>query len=551
MESRVTKLSLAAQARHHWGSEIEEIEVLGHPCPSFVRRPGSMPEILLDARLVADRPYLVQGDRRLSFAAHDTAVDAVAEALADVGVGPGDRVLLLGANSIEWTVGFWAVLSTGAIVVLGNAWWSPDEVAHAVDTVAPSVILVDDRRLPLVPPTLRCLTTDALRDIYESGPRRILQAPAIAEDDPAVILFTSGTTGMPKGAVLSHRGIVATLQSLLVRTKRLPVEGAEPAPGSRALLSVPLFHIGGLQQIITPMVTGGTVVFSVGRFDPARVVGLLETEQIRAWSTVPTMANRVMDHLEETGHEPMMGLRTVGLGGSPVGEHLRARVRQWFPNATRGLAVTYGLSEAGGVVTTAAGEPVMARPGTVGNPLETTVVRIDQPDESGCGEVLVRSPSVMLGYWAHQSSGEAADIRGPVTDDRWLRTGDIGRLDNDGFLYITDRSKDIVIRGGENVATSHVEDVLMRHPDVREVAVVGLPHPSLGEEVGAAVVLQNDVTVTGEQLSAFALEHLAYFEVPSCWWFVTEPLPQNATGKVLKRTIRDTWPPALRAVPAT
>jgi long-chain acyl-CoA synthetase len=549
MESRVMMPSTAAPPGHHWGREIEETQVLGHPCPSFVRRPGSLPEILLDARRVADRPYLVQGDRRMSFAAHEAAVDAVAGSLAGGAVGPGDRVLLLGANSIEWIVAFWAVLSTGAIAVLGNAWWSPDEVAHAVDTVAPTVTVVDDRRRPFVPSTRRCLTTDALRDTYESGPRPVRQAPSIAEDDPAVILFTSGTTGMPKGAVLSHRGIVATLQSLLVRTRRLPVEGAAPAPGSRALLSVPLFHIGGLQQIITPMVTGGTVVFSEGRFDPARVVALLEKEEIRAWSTVPTMANRVMDHLEESGHEPVMGLRTVGLGGSPVGEHLRARVRHWFPNATRGLAVTYGLSEAGGVVTTAAGEPVMARPGTVGNPLETAVVRIDQPDEFGCGEVLVRSPSVMLGYWARVSGGEAADARGPVTDDRWLRTGEIGRLDDDGFLYITDRSKDIVIRGGENVATSHVEDVLARHPAVREIAVVGLPHPTLGEEVGAAVVLMHDATVTGEQLGAFAREQLAYFEVPSCWWIMDEPLPQNASGKVLKRTIRDTWPPEPRTVP--
>lgn len=538
---------LESESPRHWGAEVGEVEVLGHPCPSFLQRPRAVPQIFLDARRFPDRTYLVEGDRRLSFGAHEAAVERVAGALQEHGVGRGDRVLLLGSNSMEWVIAFWAVLGCGAIVVLGNAWWSEAEVAHAVSAVEPRLALVDERRRSLLPRSQEHLTFGEVREVHESPAPSRSSRVEIAEDDPAIILFTSGTTGAPKGAVLTHRGVLATLQSLLLRTNRLPVEGVDPAPASTALLSLPLFHIGGLQQIITPVVTGGRLVFSEGRFDPGEIVALIEREGVRVWSAVPTMANRVMDHLEETRHPPLAGVRTVGLGGSPVREELRDRIRRWFPDAARGLAVTYGLSEAGGVVATAVGEAVARRPGTVGRPLATAVVRIDEPDERGHGEVLVRSPSIMLGYWAGASRDGAQLDPGPVTEDRWLRTGDIGYLDDDGYLSITDRSKDIVIRGGENIATPHVEDVLMQHPAVREVAVVGLPHAELGEELGATVVVKDGASAGDGDLEAFARRHLAYFEVPTRWRFVQGPLPQNATGKVIKRTVRERWMRELEA----
>ena len=522
-----------------WGSEVAEVEVLGHPCLSFVKRRRHLADLLIDGRRFGAREYIVQGERRVSFEGHQTAARRAVGLLRERGVRPGDRVMLFGANSVEWVVGYWTILETGAIAVLGNAWWSQVEIRHALGTVAPSLVLADASRARLLPDSQPCLAfADLGAAISADGPPPVTERPPANEDDPAVVLFTSGTTGLPKGAVLSHRGILATLQSLALLTRRLPVAGAELPPPSRSLLSIPLFHVGGLQQIITPMLGGGTLVFTEGRFDPERVVDLLDREQVAVWSTVPTMVSRVMDWMEENGHPGLERVRTVGLGGSPVGMQLRRRVPRWFPGASRGLSVTYGLSEGGGVLVTAVGKELLSRPGAVGRPLKIVTLRIDEPDEEGCGEIMVRSPSVMLGYWPDPDHPHDAS---PITADRWLRTGDIGRLDEDGYLYVTDRSKDIVIRGGENIATPNVENRLMEHPGVREVAVIGLPHEHLGEEVAAVVVLAEGDRTGPDELAAFAAENLAYFEVPTQWEIRYEALPQNASGKILKRQLRDEW----------
>ncbi|GCD90141.1 class I adenylate-forming enzyme family protein [Nocardioides sp. LS1] len=528
-----------------WGAELVEELVLGAPCLVFSNRHRSVTGLFADARRFPDRPYLVQGGRRVTFAEHERLVATAVGLLRRNGVKKGSPVLLFGVNSVEWVVAYWAILAAGAVVVLGNAWWSEDEVGHAVTSIEPVLVVGDEARLARLPAGLPVLSFSALAELLgDESSDPYDDAPGSAsEDDPAVVVFTSGTTGLPKGAVLSHRAIVSTLQALLERTRRLPAADSQPPAPSSSLLSLPMFHVGGLQQIITPMVTGGSIVFSEGRFDPQRIVAQILADGIRVWSAVPTMVTRVMDYLEQNAHPPLVTLHTLGLGGAPVPQELRERVLTWFPSVTRGLAVTYGLSEACGVVATGAGEEVRVRPGCVGRPLATSTVSIAAPDEAGTGEILVRSPSLMLGYW---SRPEGADWPvtwdpGPIGPDRWLATGDIGRLDQDGFLFVTDRSKDIVIRGGENIATPHVEGRLSSHSAVAEVAVLGLPHPSLGEELGAVVVLHPGQDVSGEDLGAFARETLAHFEVPSKWWFHPGPLPQNATGKVLKRTLRHEW----------
>jgi long-chain acyl-CoA synthetase len=484
------------------------------------------------------REYVVQGNRRMTFQELEEAVKATAGLFYHEGLRPGQRVLLFGANAIEWIVGFWAILEVGGIVVLGNAWWGEAESAHAVEMANPTFAVVDQMRSDLLPAGVGRIT-------YEQIGLDTVQSPAPSspartdggEDDPAVILFTSGTTGLPKGAVLLHCGLLAVLQSLLLVTRRLPAADAPHPPPSRALLSLPLFHVGGLQQILTPMATGGTIVFAEGRFDPANVVRVLRDERVSVWSAVPTMVARVLDYLEEgAGAGTVDDVRTLGMGGAPVPQHLRDRVVVGFPNASRGLAVTYGLSEACGVVATGVGEYVSSRPGCVGRPLPTCAVRIDAPPASDEGEILVRSPSVMLGYLGEEDEGN-----GPITPDRWLRTGDVGRLDEDGYLYVTDRSKDIVIRGGENIATPNVENRLLSHPAVAEVAVMGLPHPTLGEELAAAVVLRQGSRTSSQELASHVRAGLAYFEVPSRWWIRSEPLPRNTTGKVLKGKIKGAW----------
>jgi long-chain acyl-CoA synthetase len=222
------------------------------------------------------------------------------------------------------------------------------------------------------------------------------------------------------------------------------------------------------------------------------------------------------------------------MGGSPVPDGLRARAAAAFPNTARGLGVSYGLTEVSGVVATAAGPDVLARAGTVGRLLPTVEARIDDADADGVGDLLVRSPGVMKGYWG-------IDDDPVLTEGRWLRTGDLARLGDDGWLSIVGRSKDVVIRGGENIASVRVEDRLTEHPAVLEVAVVGLPHPELGEELAAAVVLRHGAAADDGDLARFAAETLAYFEVPTRWWFCDD-LPKNATGKILKREVALRWP---------
>jgi len=521
-----------------WGSEVVQGEALGRPCRVFARRPRHLARLVEDAARHGDRVHLVQGDRRMTFPELAGAVRAVGERLRAEGVAAGDRVVLFGANRLEWVVTFWACLANDWIVVPANAWWSAEEAAHAVRTTGARLAVADERRRDRLPPAMPCLD---LASVADGGPDDPGPWTARAvEDDPAVVLFTSGTTSFPKGATLTHGNLLANLQNLLAVARRLPGEerdrGAD-RPASVTLMTLPLFHIGGIQQLLTAIVAGNTLVFLDGRFDAERTLEVVERERVTVWSAVPTMVTRVLDALDAApARFDVTSLRTLVMGGAPVPDGLRARARAAFPDTARGLGVSYGMTEVSGVIATAAGAEVLARPGTVGRLLPTVEARIDDPGPDGAGELLVRSPGVMAGYW-----GIADDPA--LTPDGWLRTGDLGRLDADGWLSIMGRSKDVVIRGGENIASVRVEHRLVEHPAVLEAAVVGLPHPELGEELAAAVVLRNGATVDEGDLARFAAGTLAYFEVPTRWWFVDE-LPKNAMGKILKRQVAAAWPAA-------
>ncbi|HEY1970060.1 MAG TPA: class I adenylate-forming enzyme family protein [Pseudonocardia sp.] len=519
-----------------WGNEVVVEEVLGRPCRVFAERPGHLRELVALGARYGDRTHLIQGGQRLSFGELARSVDRVAEVLRAAGARPGDRVMLAGANSLAWVVTFWTCLCNDWVLIPANAWWSAEEVEYAARLVDARLAVVDARRRDRMPPGMTCVELAAL-PLDATGPATGAGAGAGAgtEDDPAMVLFTSGTTSFPRGAVLSHRGLLANLQNLLAIARRLPGPDESTRPPGITLMTMPLFHIGGIQQLFTALVSGGTLVFLDGRFSARQVLGLIETERITGWAAVPTMLSRVLDLLESdpSGYD-VTTLRTMVIGGSPVAESLRARARVVFPSTRRGLGASYGLTEISGVAATEAGPAVAERPGTVGRPLPTVEVRIEAPDRTGVGEVLLRTPGAMIGYW-----GAPED---PVfTPDRWLRTGDLGRLDDEGYLYIEGRVKDVVIRGGENIATARVEDRLLAHPEVAEVAVVGLPHPELGEELGAVVVRHPGAAVDPAGLAAFAAGTLAYFAVPTRWWFLDE-LPKNATGKVLKRQLVESWP---------
>lgn len=521
-----------------WGREVVVEEIDGHPCRVYAPRRHRVGELLGDALRWGPRDHLVQGDRRISFGQHHSAIQRVASLLRHDGVGAGDRVALLAASSPEWIVTWWAALRIGAIAVPFNAWWSADEVAHAVGDCRPRVVMADAEGARRLPAGVALLERDRVAGMIDAdgdgsaGSDDPSVDPGSDESDPAVILYTSGTTGYPKGVVLSHRAVVANVHNFLLATRRLPPDLAADHPAPVSLLTVPLFHLSGLQAFLTALLAGGRLVFLTGRFDPGEVLELVERERVSIWAAVPTMVQRVLEH-PDLARRDCSSLRSLAMGGAPVAPETIERARRAFSGVERKVVNVYGLTESGGVVSVCAASDMEAHPDSVGRPLPVVEVQIADPDPEGVGEILVRSPAVMNGYWGRPDDA-TVDAQG------WLRTGDLGRV-ADGLLFLVDRSKDLVIRGGENVASVHVEARLLSHPAVSEAAVVGLPHPDLGEEVGAVVVVRPGCAVGAEELRGHARRTLAPFEVPTRWWFREAPLPTSAVGKVLKRDLRRAW----------
>ncbi len=515
-----------------WGTEVERG---GGPVPFLVyrQRPSRVTELLEDAQRWADRDHLVQGTRRVTFARMAAAATQVAAYLASQGLRPGDRLLLLARNSPDWVISLWAALMLGAVVAPGNQWWNEAEIAHAVGLLGPAVIVADAdmaKRLPagLGPAVVAMDDVRAAQDAHGAVP--VLAPAPGSEDDPALIIFTAGTTGLPKAAVLAHRSVIANLHSLMVVSRRLPHQLTTERPPEVILQSGPLFHIGGTQALLLAMLGGNTMVFLEGRFDSGQVLDLIERERVTIWGAVPTMAIRVLEDPTRPGRD-LATVRSISLGGSPVTPEVSARLREAFPSVRRGVSTIYGMTKAGGTVASASGAMMAEHPETAGRPLPVVELRIENPDAGGAGEIVVRTPAQMLGYWGE----DAPDV---IDDDGWLHTGDLGRID-DGLLYVTGRAKDVIIRGGENIAAAHVEQVLHEHPAVAAVAVVGLPDPDLGETVGAIVQLRT--AADAAELTAFAAARLARFEVPARWRLQYEPLPVTDAGKVAKRQLREYW----------
>ena len=518
----------------HWGTQV--VRRGAHPpYLTYTDRWRSVCGFLSDARRWGEREYLVESERRLTFDEFLGCVEAAKGKLVDEhGVRIGDRVLLFGANSADWIVAFFAVLASGAAVVSGNAWWSPKELDHALAVASPVLVIADDRRAAMAPagqPVMRLPLDLASTRTIRLGE---VDDHLFDEEQPAIVLFTSGTTGAPKAASLSHRSVIANQQNFLVATRRLPSELGSDHEGAIALVTVPLFHMGGIQSILATLLTGGKVVLHVGRFEAATILRLIEAERIQSWGGVPTMIGRVIDHpdlkLRDTS-----SLRSVTVSGTSVSPQLIEQVRQAFPTARRNAGTIYGMTEAGGTLTVATGKDLASRSGTVGRPFPVVELKIEDPDISGRGEIIARSPTNMTEY--------LGSLEPCVVDPAgWLHTGDIGRIDDDGYLFIEGRNKDVIIRGGENIACPNVEAALIEHPAVAEVAVIGLPDDEFGEVVAAVVVPRDGIEVTPNELEAFASERLAYFEVPSRWWLRREQLPTNATGKVVKQPLREAWP---------
>ena len=522
----------AAASNARWGRKVEPAVVCGHPNLVYSQRPRSLPELLVDARRWNGRSFIVEGERRLRFEQFEAAVARIAARLALHGVAPGDRVVLLAYNCVEWLASFWALQVLGAVPVLANAWWSAEEARAALQLVHPSAVLTDREGDLTIDQAFRPLLLRTLRPLVDDQtPAPAWSLPSVEEDDLALIMFTSGTTGQAKGVMMSHRGVIANIQNLLVLTGRMPSELPVGQPGTVSLLTVPLFHLAGVQISFSTLLSGGTLVFLAGRFDAEAVLRLIERERVRVWGSIPTMVSRVLEHAALTDYDTS-SLRSIPMGGAAISAELRDKLRSAFPGVKKSVGSLYGLTEAGGVLAAGSAQDVDGRPGCVGKALPIVEIRIADPDAAGNGEILARTPTATLGYWADPA---------PIADaDGWIRTGDVGRCEG-GYLYLTGRSKDIIIRGGENIACAHVEQCLQAHPAVAEVAVVPLPHADLGEEVAAVVVLRESASAGVSELRTHAAARLGKFQVPSRWWLRRDPLPVNATGKIDKRLLPRQW----------
>ena len=518
-----------------WGARVVRGEVAGREGLIYEQRPHSLGELLIDAERWSSREFLVQGERRLTGAQHRNAVARVTRALRARGVAPRDHVFLLGYNQIEWLVAFWALQTIGALAVLGNPWWSDEETANVLQGAAPTLILSDRPRERFSAREADYIDFDELRSLVDSDDEETLTLCDVNEEWPAWVIYSSGTTGYARGVVTSHRGVVANVQNLLLLTGRLPSDLPDTHRGPVSLVTMPLFHLGGIQISLMTMLSGGRIVLPKGRFDPVEVLELMQTERIRSWGSVPTMVSRVIQHPDFARYDTS-SVSSVQMGGAAIPKSLRGEVETAFPNSRKRVGSLYGLTEAGGVLAAGSGAELDGKPGCVGRPLPAVEIVIREPDSQGIGEIAARAPSAPNGYLGDPT---------PIADaEGWVVTGDLGRFDEAGLLYIVGRSKDTIIRGGENIASVHVESILRSHPDVLEAAVVPLPNPDLGEEVAAAIVLRPGAVLDVELLRDFASGRLAKFETPSRWWLRSEPLPTNATGKTLKRAIIAEWPAA-------
>jgi long-chain acyl-CoA synthetase len=528
--------------------EVEIADVLGEPMSVFRNRARSLLELLEASRVHGDKEYIVHGERRIRYGEHVDRVASLARGLSErYGVGPGTRVAILAANCPEWILTFWATVSLGGVVAALNGWWQADEILYGIADSEPNLVVGDRKRLARVTgrelgvPVLEIERDFAALEAYAPG--AALPATPIAEDDPAVILYTSGTTGRPKGAVNTHRGICGFVSVGIVNgIKRMMLAsaaGAKPqAPmPSCSLVTVPLFHLSGLYAgAVMMLATGGKTVWRSGRFDAGDVLRLIEQERVTNWSALGNMAHQVVAHPDVERYD-LSSLRNVGSGGGPTSPEIQERLRKVFKHAADNLGLGYGLSESVTPVAIIGGEELAAHPDSVGSPASTHQIEIRDEQgrplpEGAEGEIYVRSPYTMLEYWRRPA--ETAEVIGP---GRWLRTGDIGRFE-DGRLYINSRARDLILRAAENIYPVEIEHRLEAHPSVAEAAVVGVDHPELGQEVKAIVVPAEGASPDPRELAAWVGETLAPYKVPAHWEVRSRPLPRNAAGKVLKNVLQ-------------
>jgi len=532
--------------------ELETLELGGRRLRVFRNAPRSLRELFADS--AGDQTFIVYGDERLSFRDAYAQAARIAHLLVhEFGVGRGDRVAISMRNYPEWMLAFTAITSVGAIAVAMNALWQPDEMHYGLDDCGAKVLLADQERLdrlarcaPLPGLAVLAVRPDPGRETPAAWPALAdrlaalgdvpMPAAEVAPDDAATIFYTSGSTGHPKGVVSSHRAILSALLSWELDTQAAilvsGVQPPDPPPRQATLLGIPLFHVTGSHAVYLACYRAQRKLVSMYKWDPEHAAELIERERITSFVAPAAMTGDLVRVARNTKRD-LSSLMVVGGGGAPRAPEQVRRIGASFANAMPNTG--WGMTETNAIGTGIGGPDYLAHPASSGRcsaVLELKVVGEDGAElpAGGRGELMVRGSSMFSGYW------NRAGVDASVFEDGWFRTGDVACFDDDGYLFIVDRIKDLIIRGGENIGCGHVEAALLMHPDVLEAVVYAVPDERLGEEVGATVY--GTESMDTDAVLEFLREHLAHFEVPRYLHRSSVPLPRTASGKILKRQLR-------------
>jgi|TARA_B110000196_G_scaffold237189_1_gene205602 long-chain acyl-CoA synthetase len=538
--------------------EVVEIEVRNSTMRVYKNAPLSLREIWLSSLIHAERDYLVYGDEHWTYAEVHVQVASIANWMADQGIKSGDRVAISMRNYPEWLMIYWACVSTGVAVVGMNAWWVEDEMAYGLADSSPKVLFCDEERLNRfrnIRDKFAGLATVGVR-LEESRSDTIdfaevlkiggeLPDISVDPDQDACIFYTSGTTGYPKGAQLTHRGCIHNIMNmsfggqlaLLTSCKMNNLEPPDPkdAQPMIALVTTPLFHVAANNCLAHPATRGGGKLVLMYRWDAGEALKLIEAERITILSGVPVMARELINHPDFDKYDTST-LRSVSGGGAQVQPDLVERIDKAVGTARPSTG--YGMTETCGGITSIVGDFFIDKPESCGPAMPAFEIKVVDVQgktlpQGEAGELWIRGAAVIKGY-INQEEATAETIT-----DGWLHSGDIARIDEHGFIFLVDRVKDMVLRGGENVYCSEVEAVLHRLDEIAECSVFGVEDDRLGEEVGASIFLTPGAEISANGIREFCLAHMAKHKLPRYIWFSPEPLPRNASGKFLKRELRD------------
>lgn len=540
--------------------EMETAVIGGVAIRVWKNQPPTLAALARRANMMfAANEFIVHDDERITYGAWFRAVAALAARLRDAGIGPGDRVAIAMRNMPEWPVSFFAITGIGAIAVPLNAWWQGAELRFGLENAGAKLLICDNRRYRAVEPLLADLAD--LRAVWVARPEGVVAAGqaledrigaardyallpegdlpdiSIAPDDDATIFYTSGTSGEPKGALGTHRNALTCCLANAFSTHRSSLRRGEVPGPSRPRISltvIPLFHVTACNATMMSMLMTGSKMVMMPRWDAVEAMGLIERERVMIAGGVPTIAWQLLEHPERHRFD-LSSLESISYGGAPAAPELvRLIDRDMRAQPSSG----WGMTETSSTVTTHMAEDYLNRPDSCGPPLPVSQISIRGPDGvtelpvGAVGELWAFGPQVAKGYWRNPAATAATFI------DGWVRTGDLARVDEEGFCYIVDRAKDIIIRGGENIYSIEVENVLFDHPAIIDAALIGLPHRSLGEVPAAVVHLAPGQVVDEAGLQEWVKARLAPFKVPVRIHFTAGPLPRNANGKVLKKELR-------------